>query len=401
MNESKTPGDLLRGLVAQISKSDPVDDHGHKFVMNNAYIKAVEWLDGKGARSAKLDGLEAILAGVEAEQRAIPNHPVNDPPAGVSRLGQAAIDAGYAEDPRVPCATCGGRGIVARSFHDGDNYDACPECNMPNPERAAAAPVDELTAFETRFSRFDLRPSVTRVGHYNDLRVEFMWEAWQARAALPQSPRAAEPVAWMYSNETHGAVFADTRWTTQHAWTETPLYAAPAAMETVDARLTEALDWIEKAAKDSRNITLVDREMVVIRAALPQSPRAAPVDAVYMNIRAERARQDEQWGGPEHDDEHTPWDWARLIECQTDWGREKDPWCRFVKIAALAVAAIESIERKKSQTKPADTIEPKMRLGKHHARCPMASPGNSERLWNCVCGLIRDIESESLERKKK
>jgi hypothetical protein len=34
--------------------------------------------------------------------------------------------------------------------------------------------------------------------------------------------------------------------------------------------LREALDWIEMAAKDMRNVTLVDREMAVIRAALAQ-----------------------------------------------------------------------------------------------------------------------------------
>lgn len=212
MNESKTPGDLLRDLVAQISKSGPVDDHGHKLVMNRAYIKAVEWLDGKDAtaRPVKLDGLEAILAGVEAEQRAIPSHPANDPPAGVSRLGQAAIDAGYAEDPVEPVA----------QFE-------CERCCLPPNEHTA----------------------------------------------------------------TH--------------WCENRSFAAPPA-----------------AQPDAK-------------------------DAAYMNIRAERERQDEQWGGPEHDDEHDPWDWARLIEHQTAWDREQDPWCRFVKIAALAVAAIESIERKK------------------------------------------------------
>lgn len=46
----------------------------------------------------------------------------------------------------------------------------------------------ERRDFEKLFHRFDLRPSI-RVGHYSDLRVEFMWEAWQARAALQSQER--------------------------------------------------------------------------------------------------------------------------------------------------------------------------------------------------------------------
>ena len=38
---------LLTDLVNQISKTSPVDDHGHNLKMNMAYIKAVEFLDKK------------------------------------------------------------------------------------------------------------------------------------------------------------------------------------------------------------------------------------------------------------------------------------------------------------------------------------------------------------------
>ncbi len=71
---------------------------------------------------------------------------------------------------------------------------------------------------------------------------------------------------------------------------------------------------------------------------------------VFDLIRDERARQDAQWGGPEHDDTHTAFDWMTYIQKQLDkYGRaqafelERDA---FVKIAALAVAAIESLDRK-------------------------------------------------------
>jgi hypothetical protein len=77
----------------------------------------------------------------------------------------------------------------------------------------------------------------------------------------------------------------------------------------------------------------------------------ALADYIADNIRAERARQDDQWGGPEHDDEHNSADWMSFIERQLyamvgyrDLADDRRQ--RFVKIAALSVAAIESIDRK-------------------------------------------------------
>jgi hypothetical protein len=82
-------------------------------------------------------------------------------------------------------------------------------------------------------------------------------------------------------------------------------------------------------------------------------------DAIYQEIETERRSQDRQWGGPWHDDTHSPLDWWLFINRQ--WERGGDDtrvshavglagWHanvrgRFVKIAALAVAAIESIDR--------------------------------------------------------
>jgi hypothetical protein len=71
---------------------------------------------------------------------------------------------------------------------------------------------------------------------------------------------------------------------------------------------------------------------------------------VYADIRAERVQQDAQWGGPEHDDSHEGGAWLEYIEAQA-----RKAWRtvtaaeyreRLVKIAALAVAAIESHDRK-------------------------------------------------------
>lgn len=83
-------------------------------------------------------------------------------------------------------------------------------------------------------------------------------------------------------------------------------------------------------------------------------------------VREERQRQDEQWGGPKHDDIHTPAEWERFlfdhVRRLTAGGtlhpgdENNDGWVepiitatdyedRLVKIAALCRAAFESRQR--------------------------------------------------------
>lgn len=72
------------------------------------------------------------------------------------------------------------------------------------------------------------------------------------------------------------------------------------------------------------------------------------MDKIIEEIRAERAAQDAQWGGPEHDDTHGPDEFAGFIEGQLSkcqYGRGPNARERFIKIAALAVAAVESYDR--------------------------------------------------------
>lgn len=68
-------------------------------------------------------------------------------------------------------------------------------------------------------------------------------------------------------------------------------------------------------------------------------------------IAMERVLQNHQWGGPQHDDSHTPADWANYIHNQLskmfqEEGSERD---RFLKVAALAQAAVEAFDRKNPQ----------------------------------------------------
>lgn len=77
-------------------------------------------------------------------------------------------------------------------------------------------------------------------------------------------------------------------------------------------------------------------------------------------IEQERKAQDRQWGGPEHDDTNSAWSWilyilshARAGGAQLRGTPAKDeirPALRLfryqmVRVAALAVAAIESVDR--------------------------------------------------------
>lgn len=105
----------------------------------------------------------------------------------------------------------------------------------------------------------------------------------------------------------------------------------------------------------SVDVKVDDTLLTQIRETLSRDER------ILFDIADERRRQDEQWGGPDHDDTHRGVDWLRYINRQStlasnetlsdDASEVVDPEgyrARLVKIAALAVAAIESHDRKLS-----------------------------------------------------
>ena len=73
-------------------------------------------------------------------------------------------------------------------------------------------------------------------------------------------------------------------------------------------------------------------------------------DIIFGRISDERERQDVEWGGLEHDDQHIATDWCQYIDKQRRLARDADTpqefMARMIKIAALAVAAIESTQRR-------------------------------------------------------
>ncbi len=81
----------------------------------------------------------------------------------------------------------------------------------------------------------------------------------------------------------------------------------------------------------------------------------AMVDAItdiFAEVAIERAFQDAKSGGPEHDDRHTVSDWAAIIDARvalveraSNFDKSAGARRRLLQVAALAVAAIQSIDR--------------------------------------------------------
>lgn len=73
---------------------------------------------------------------------------------------------------------------------------------------------------------------------------------------------------------------------------------------------------------------------------------------IFADIRAVRREQDVRWGGPAHDDTHSRGEWLAYLRGQLhelgNYSADGGPPFRhrLVAIAALAVAAVESFDRK-------------------------------------------------------
>jgi hypothetical protein len=124
------------------------------------------------------------------------------------------------------------------------------------------------------------------------------------------------------------------------------LRAPRQALEQAEPSFAEA--WVAKGYQYSdSNVAKVRLGWDMAIAALTRKADSA----VIADVIAERKRQDEQWGGPAHDDLHDAGDWGAYIRHQLkrlvgvnyaeSFARE-----RFIKIAALGMAAAESLTRK-------------------------------------------------------
>lgn len=74
---------------------------------------------------------------------------------------------------------------------------------------------------------------------------------------------------------------------------------------------------------------------------------------ILEEVYQERERQNKKWGGASHDDAHTIQEFVQLIRDYAGWARVMGVMNspdkarrRLVQVAALAVAAVESIDRR-------------------------------------------------------
>lgn len=117
-------------------------------------------------------------------------------------------------------------------------------------------------------------------------------------------------------------------------WKVTPLVAASKA-KPVDVPTADTLRMMHPNAD-------------VWTKAEQLAPADVPVGAVLTEVMKERAHQDERWGGANHDDQHTLKDFVGFIERYTRrvlWDTVTSRKA-LIQVAALAVAACESLDRK-------------------------------------------------------
>lgn len=88
---------------------------------------------------------------------------------------------------------------------------------------------------------------------------------------------------------------------------------------------------------------------VMAALASPAARTAPTTERIFRDVQGERARQDAKWGGPQHDDEHDPSEWVDFIVEHARGPVRVGPYTfrkQMVRVAALAIAAIESHDRK-------------------------------------------------------
>jgi len=97
---------------------------------------------------------------------------------------------------------------------------------------------------------------------------------------------------------------------------------------------------------------------------------------VIREVLAERAWQDLKWGGPAHDDTHTVQEFVGFIHEHAEKaiapGTSADDTCRrLIEVAALGVAAVESIRRRYRQRgvalEPSDAGSPTCKPARNSA----------------------------------
>lgn len=126
---------------------------------------------------------------------------------------------------------------------------------------------------------------------------------------------------------------------------------AALCLESITIKLpSKAMRGLEQEAESS-GVIIQALVRNILQAYGMQAFDRTQAHTVALEVVAERSRQDAKWGGPEHDDQHGLEDFCAFINQRTadlargfessDFARQK-----MIQIAALAVASIESMDRK-------------------------------------------------------
>lgn len=75
--------------------------------------------------------------------------------------------------------------------------------------------------------------------------------------------------------------------------------------------------------------------------------------SILVDVSNERVRQEQKWDGVFNDDHYSAFDWHEMIADYNAWARRMASMgsmdkarIRYIQIAALAVAAVEALDRK-------------------------------------------------------
>lgn len=125
---------------------------------------------------------------------------------------------------------------------------------------------------------------------------------------------------------------------------------APGNLSAADYQLLNSLLSSIWPAKTLRNQPYSEFQPGLLHTTNPQETEINRHRiSIYAEIEAERLKQDAQWGGPDGDDNNRSADWLRFINKQLNHAytaSQAECRGRLIKIAALATAAVESMDRK-------------------------------------------------------
>lgn len=107
---------------------------------------------------------------------------------------------------------------------------------------------------------------------------------------------------------------------------------------------------------------------------------------VFDEVATERLRQDFKWGGAHHDDKHSTAEFVQLIEDYAGWARtmagmdsHDKARRRLIQVAALAIAAVESGDRKEERHRRMTAhLPPNAQLQRASAASPLQAVVGTE-----------------------